>query len=123
MDKSSIKISEQKIIGQLGINDKELSSNQKEIKYNLYCISCFHKNIWNNKLYCLTSMNPEILSINNVSEEKFFYSQNYIVVIHRINLNEKIKKLNLLLSCESSNKNWNLNEIIIRPSKDKILFV
>ena len=117
-----MKISEQIIIGQLGINDKELSSNQKEIKYNLYCISCFHKNIWSNKLYCLTSINPEILSIDIISEEKLFYSLNYIVIIHKINLNDKIKKLNLLLSCKSSNKNWNLNEIIIRPSKDIVLF-
>ena len=103
--------------------NSELSSNQKKNKNKicLYCISCFHKYIWNNELYTLSSLNPEIISIDIIQKENLFYDNNFEVIIHKINLGEKIKKINLILDSKMIQKNWNLNEIIIKPEKEKVL--
>ena len=118
------KISEKTKIDNIGMNqNSELPSNQKQNNLNLYCISCFHKKIWN--LYNLASINPEIISIEKIYEQILLYDKNYIIIIHKLNLNEKIKKMNLLLNSKSNPKSWNLNEIIIKldKEKEKFLFV
>ena len=96
--------------------------NQKQIKFNVYCISCFLKEIWNKKLYTLTSMNPEIISIENIYEQELLYEKNFMISIHKLNFNKKILKINLLLKSKNNNKVWKLNEIIIKPDEEKFLF-
>ena len=123
MDVQPINIEESKKVENVWLNNNtELSSNKKQIKYYLYCISCFNKEIWNSKSYNLSYLNPEIISIETISEKELFYDQKYIVIIHKINLNDKVKKLNLILKHQNYHQYWNLNEITIKPDKEKIIF-
>ena len=96
--------------------------NQKKIKFNAYCISCFHKEIWNKNLYTLGSNNPKIISIENSYEITLKNDKNFIVLIHKLNIIEKIKKINLILKSKHTNKSWNLNEITLNLDKEIILF-
>ena len=110
--------SENKKVSNIGMNqNSELPSNKKQINFNIYCISCFHKEIW--EFYTLASTNPEIISIENIYERNLLYDKKLIITIHKLNLNEKIKKMNLILISKNSHKNWNLNEIIIKFDKEK----
>ena len=75
--------------------------NQKQYKFTIYFISCFHKEIWNNKLYTLTSMNPEIISIENEYGQPLLYEKNYMISILKLSFNKKILKINLLLKSKT----------------------
>ena len=113
-------INKQKKKDNNGVNqNSDLTSNQKQINC-AYCISCFHKEIW--KLYTLAPANPEKISIENIYQQMLTYDKYYIVSIHKINLKEKIKKINLVLTSKNNNRSWNLNEISIKPDKEKVLF-
>ena len=62
--------------------------NLLNIKYNIFCISCFRKDLWVKNSYNLNSKNEEVISIENVYKENLYYDNNFLVVIHKINLNE-----------------------------------
>lgn len=103
--------------------EKDIEGNmKKQITMSIYCISCFNYNIFKNDRYYLDSINPEVVSIETLNKDSILYT-NFIVSIHKINLNEKIKKINLILKAKNSQKYWNLNEFNIKPDKDIVLFV
>ena len=102
---------------------EEIPLNKTQKSFSFYCISCFNKIIWNNDLYSLRATNPEIISIENIYKEEVFYDKNYEAILHKVILNDKIKKINLILSSEDNKKKWFLNEINIRLDKEMILFV
>ena len=109
-----------------GINvEKSKSMNLTNIKLsipNIYIISCINNLIWEKELYILQSTNFEVISIENIYKSFLFYDKKFDIIIHKINLKEKLKKLNLILFSETFNKIIHLKEIRLNPDFDMILF-
>ena len=97
----------------------------KNIEYKVYCISCFRKEIWEDELYYLASKNREVISITNEYEKKLENDDNFLVIIHQINLSDEyisLKKISLEIRSNDKQKCFNLNDLNFTPDKDKVLF-
>ena len=98
-------------------NFEEKIQNKNEKYQKIYCISCFNKFIWENNLYKLGSNNAEIISVKTISQNNLICDENFKISIHQIDLSQRLKKLNLILS--NKDKEWKLNEITISKENDK----
>ena len=110
--------------------NKSKELNKNEIKQSIYCISNFHKIIWEEFHFKIGANNEEVISVKTISQNDLLYDTNFKTSLHQIDLSQHVKNLKLFLSNED--KKWNLNEITISKKendKDKdidsdiILFV
>ena len=73
----------------------------KPINIDVYIISCFNTYIWDKEGYNnLKSNNTGIKSIKVTQKIKYKNDSNYYVIIHKINLIEKVKKIDLFLTSD-----------------------
>ena len=73
----------------------------------------------------MNSKNEEVISIENVYEEELYYDNNFLVVIHQINLNENYLLLNSISLQFKSDNNKNiliLEDLNFKPDKDIVVF-
>ena len=98
------------------------SSVLKLLNPDIYIISCFNNFIWDKELFTLKSTNKEVNKIDAIDKKVLIYDKKFYTIIHRINLKERVKSLNLILISPESNKKFNLNQIHLNMEKQIVLF-
>ena len=107
-----------------------INDNIKDGTYiDIYFITCFHKIIWESKLFDLTSSNKSVVSIINKLEKDYHQKKdkndNYLIILHQINIKNNyndIEKISLLLSHKNNDISLNLGEIILKSEEERFFF-
>ena len=108
---------------EIEINEEINQSCKKDLKINLYCISCFNSIIQKDNLFTLIAKNSEVSSFKLLLKTTLPYYTKYEFCIYEICLIKKINKLNLALRKNSTKKNYDLNEIRIKSDNEKIILM
>ena len=95
-----------------------LSDNNDNNVY-LYCISSFNTKI--NNIFNLIAKNNEVLSIKALFKTNLKYNNDYDFIVNEICLTKKIKYLNLCIN--NDKKSYDLNEISIKSSEQKLIIL
>ena len=107
-----------------------INDNNKDSTYiDIYFITCFHKIIWESKLFDLTSSNKSVVSIINKLEQDYHQKKdknnNYLIILNQINIKNNyndIEKISLLLSYKNNDISLNLGEIILKSEEERFFF-
>ena len=102
--------------------DSNVEKFEKQTNKDIYIISCFNNSILEKELFILKSTNKEVKSIEDIDKKVLIYDKKFYTIIHKINLEEGIKALNLILISEENNKLLNLNQINFNNGIPLVLF-
>ena len=103
-------------------SDSNVEKFEKQTNKDIYIISCFNNSILEKELFILKSTNKEVKSIEDIDKKVLIYDKKFYTIIHKINLEEGIKALNLILISEENNKLLNLNQINFNNGIPLVLF-